>query len=95
LWPAYFDSARSWSEGRRVPLNLAVINPSVDEISDAARRLGLEAIVEADKCYPSTWWRREGRVLIRKVKGLSKTKIIRMVAEELIRIRSEKRSARK
>jgi len=55
----------------------------------------LEAIVEADKCYPSTWWRREGRVLIRKVKGLSKTKIIRMVAEELIRIRSEKRSARK
>lgn len=52
LYPCYFDKRRSHTEGRRVPLKLAVENPLAKTIADAVRSLGLLCIFEGDKTHP-------------------------------------------
>ena len=40
LWLDYFNSSNSRSKGRRIPLTMAVRDPSLDELIDAAKRVG-------------------------------------------------------
>ncbi len=91
LWPLYFDKSKSRSRGRRVPKNLAVNRPSAWEIYEAVKSLGLEAVLEADKRHPFTWFENRGRVLV-KIDGVNtnKTKLLYRVAKELLKIRSRK-----
>ena len=77
LWPIYFDLKAS-RKGRKLPKNLAMNDPNVEEIYKAAKKLGLNPIKE-EKSYPSRWWRKEGRVLVDKKD--SKMKTLRKVAE--------------
>ena len=70
LWPAYFDAGLTRSEGRRVPMDLAVDEPTVDEIADAVQQVGYDAVIEREKCYSREFDTR-GRVL---VKGADDTK---------------------
>ena len=70
LWPAYFDAELTRSEGRRVPNELAVEKPTVDEIADAVQQVGYDAVIERDKTY-SREYEERGRVL---VKGAEDTK---------------------
>jgi len=81
LYPAYFDAARTRQTGRRVAKRWAVDSPTVEEIAQAAKSLGLEPSVEADKAFPSTPWRKEGRVLVRA--DYYKTSVVRRVAEKI------------
>ncbi len=81
LYPAYFDLRRSREEGRRVPKGLAVEAPTVEEIEKAAKALGLQPKVEADKAYPASHWKHDGRVLVRA--DYFKTSIVRKVAERI------------
>ncbi len=78
LWPIYFDVDASRLEGRKVSKELAIKNPTADEIFKAAKKLGLNPVKE-EKAYPKRWWRKEGRILVDK-KG-RKTEIIRKIAE--------------
>lgn len=64
IWPAYLDSRKSRSQGRRVPLEYAVESPSASEILRAAKKLHLEARMESEKSYPASWWESSGRVLV-------------------------------
>jgi len=70
LWPAYFDAGLTRSEGRRVPIDLAVDEPTVDEIADAVQQVGYDAVIEREKSYSREFDIR-GRVL---VKGADDTK---------------------
>ncbi|MCD6480813.1 MAG: signal recognition particle protein Srp19 [Thermoplasmata archaeon] len=79
LWPIYFDADASRLEGRRVPKELAVKNPTVEDILQAAKKLGLAAVKEEKAAYPARWWRKEGRVLVGK--KFSKTATIKQIAE--------------
>jgi len=81
LYPAYFDLKRSRDGGRRVAKGLAVDGPTTEEIEKAAKALGLTPKVEPDRAYPSSPWRKEGRVLVRA--DYYKTSVIRKVAEKL------------
>jgi signal recognition particle subunit SRP19 len=85
IWPIYFDIDASKKEGRKVGKELAVKNPTADEIFKAAKKLGLNPVKE-EKAYPKRWWRREGRVLVEK-KG-RKTDIIKRIAEIIKQSRS-------
>ncbi len=86
LWPRYFDSACSRQKGRRVPRSLAVPSPELEELLQAARRLGLECEAEEQAAHPAEWWRRRGRLLVEK--SMPKTELIRQIAAELRRARS-------
>ncbi|MEE9236503.1 MAG: signal recognition particle subunit SRP19/SEC65 family protein [Thermoplasmata archaeon] len=81
LYPTYFDSSRSREEGRRVPKNLATPAPTVEEVRDAAKRLGYRVESEDGVAHPSRPRKKEGRVLI--LGGGRKTAIIRSVAQEI------------
>lgn len=81
LYPAYFDLARSRDGGRRVARRFAIESPSVQEIASAAKALGLQPEVEEGKGFPSSPWKKEGRVLVRA--DYFKTSIIRKVAERM------------
>jgi len=87
IYPQYLNSKLSRSEGRRIPLNIAVPNPSIDEILKAAEDLGLNPVYEDDKRYPRNWWMVKGRVIVDK-KNYSKARILRMIA---IKIREYRR----
>jgi len=81
LYPAYFDLKRTRQEGRRVPKSLAVDGPTTEEIETAAKVLGLAPQIEADRAFPVSHWRKEGRVLVKA--DYYKTSVIRKVAERL------------
>jgi len=86
LYPAYFDLRRSRQEGRRVPKGLAVEAPTVEEVEKAAKALGLQPKVEADKAFPGSHWKHDGRVLVRA--DYFKTSVVRKVAEKMKAARS-------
>ncbi|MCD6348911.1 MAG: signal recognition particle protein Srp19 [Candidatus Korarchaeota archaeon] len=64
VYPSYFDSRLSRSEGRRVPRNLSIRKPSLQDLIKALKHLSLEFDVEEDKQRPSRWYRMEGRVKV-------------------------------
>jgi len=83
IWPVYFDADYSRGEGRRVPREKAVKDPNAEEIEKAARRLGLNPILEPAARYSKQPWRPVGMVLVDK-KG-HKTQIIMDISEEMKR----------
>ena len=83
IWPAYFDKNLTRSGGRRVPENLAVENPSIDKIFQIAKELNLNPVLEKDARYPARPWRKDGRILVDKVK--KKEKILLDIAKKLKR----------
>ncbi|MFB6082336.1 MAG: signal recognition particle subunit SRP19 [Halanaeroarchaeum sp.] len=80
IWPAYFDADRTRSEGRRVPLGLAVESPTPDEIAKAVQQVGYDAVIERDKTYPRAPWGKEGRVLVRHADDAGKSDLLQAVA---------------
>lgn len=86
LWPAYFDSAKSRNDGRKVQKSLAVASPRVSEIKEAAEKLGLPNEVVADAGYSKTPWVKTGMLLVKK-KG-SKNQMINTIAKQLVKMRS-------
>ncbi|MGQ9759322.1 MAG: signal recognition particle subunit SRP19/SEC65 family protein [Candidatus Methanomethylicaceae archaeon] len=83
IWASDFDSQRSRMEGRRVPKSLAVESPSIEEIFEACKALGLDPILERDKRLPRSNWEKSGRVLVKKVGKKTDTllKIARILHE--------------
>ncbi|KAG5439501.1 hypothetical protein PCANB_002075 [Pneumocystis canis] len=55
LYPIYFDARRSIKGGRKVPANMAVINPLAKTIADGAKTLGFSCIFEPNKTHPKDW----------------------------------------
>jgi len=87
LYPAYIDSTISRSEGRRIPSASAVPSPSIEEIYNAAVKLGLNPAVEKDKAYPGKWWVK-GRVIVDK--KFNKTTLLRKIAIKIKEDRARK-----
>ena len=85
LWPIYFDSNKTRNDGRRVPKNLAVSAPKLEELQRAARRLGLQPEIVSDAVHPSSPWRRSGLLVVPK--NESKGKTLKKVAKELSGLR--------
>ena len=81
LYPAYFDLGRSRAHGRRVAKKWAVEAPTTEEVVTAAKALGLQPETDEGKAFPSSHWRREGRVLVRA--DYFKTSIVQKVAQRI------------
>jgi len=79
LWPAYFDAELSRSGGRRVPADLAVEEPSVEEIAEAVGQVGYDAVVERDAAYPREHYRSRGKVVVQGADDDGKSDLIQAV----------------
>lgn len=88
VYPAYLARGRSRSEGRRLPEEASLKDITVEEIVQAAKRLGYRADAEGDKQYPRDVPSYVGRVKVAKHAGVSKAKFLRLVAAELARVRA-------
>jgi signal recognition particle subunit SRP19 len=80
IYPAYFDAALTRSAGRRVPADLAVEEPEVEEIAKAVQQVGYDAVIESDKSYSREGHRQRGRVLVKNPDDDSKNDIVQAVA---------------
>jgi signal recognition particle subunit SRP19 len=87
IWPAYFDSAKTRKEGRRVPKSLAVQSPKIQEIKEAAEKLGLKHEIAMEAGYPKTPWFKTGMIMVEK-KG-AKEQTIKKIAKQVLKIRTE------
>jgi len=86
IWPAYFDSTKTRSDGRRIPKSLAVPSPKILEVKEAAEKLGLHYELVLDAGYPKTPWLKTGMLLVTKKE--TKKQIIKKIAKQLLKIRS-------
>jgi signal recognition particle subunit SRP19 len=86
IWPAALDANRTRSEGRRVPEDLAVPDPSVDEVARAVQQVGYDAVIERDSTYPREHETR-GRVLVKDADDATKSDLLSAVAAYLQVIR--------
>ena len=79
IWPAALDANLSRAEGRRVSLDLAVEDPTVEEIAKAVQQVGYDAVVEREKRYPREYETR-GRVLVQNADDAGKSDLLQAVA---------------
>ncbi|WP_122088464.1 signal recognition particle subunit SRP19 [Halalkalicoccus subterraneus] len=86
IWPAYLDADVSRSKGRRVPLDIAIDEPTVEEIAAAAQQVGYDAVIERDQTYPREYERR-GRVLIKDADDASKNDLVQAIAAYVTALR--------
>lgn len=87
LWPVYFDSTKTRTEGRKIPKSYAVQSPRIEELEKAVQRLGLQYQTVTNTAHSREPWRKTGSLIISK-EG-SKTQIMRRIAKMLPNIRAE------
>lgn len=103
IWTVYFDSSKSRGGfGRKVPSNVAIKSPTIDELVKAISNLGLEFEVYGDKKHPGNWFeggpygyvavRKESA--IRRFGSINKRRLLMLIARELVRIRQSTAQAR-
>ncbi|KAG8456308.1 hypothetical protein GDO86_002190 [Hymenochirus boettgeri] len=100
IYPAYINSKKTIAEGRRIPIEKAVQNPTCSEIADVCRAHKLTAVVEGEKMYTREWnretqYRGRVRVQLKNEDGtpclekLSSRKAIMMrVAEDIPKLKT-------
>jgi len=81
IWPIYFDSTKTRSEGRTVSAEDSVPSPSVDDVITATLKAGIKPEIERDKKHPGTWQTSSGRILVPKSEH--KTVILKKIAKSL------------
>ena len=54
IYPEYFDFNLKRSEGRKVPANISVKRPNVDELYSITKDIGTE-VKKSSKSHPSNW----------------------------------------
>uniref|UniRef100_A0A8C4VKG6 Signal recognition particle 19 kDa protein n=1 Tax=Gopherus evgoodei TaxID=1825980 RepID=A0A8C4VKG6_9SAUR len=55
IYPAYLNNKKTIAEGRRIPMDKAIENPTSTEIQDVCAAVGLNVLVEKNKLYPREW----------------------------------------
>jgi len=94
LYPEYFSSKLTRSQGRRVPLELADNQPHIKKLEMARKKLNLEFQVQKEKSYPTYWWNNSGRILITidKKDKIPKEKLLKDIASIARKFKPKKRS---
>jgi signal recognition particle subunit SRP19 len=86
LWLDYFNKNLSRSKGRKVTRDLAIFDPSMTDLIEAAKALGYNLVSEEinDNCrYPKRPFVKSGNIMVVKQPGKNKSSIIRAVAERM------------
>jgi signal recognition particle subunit SRP19 len=86
LWLDYFNKNLSRSKGRKVTRDLAIFDPSMTDLIEAAKALGYNLVSEEinDNCrYPKRPFVKSGNIMVVKQGGKNKSSIIRAVAEKM------------
>ena len=61
IYPEYFDFNLKRSEGRKVPVNISVKRPNIDELYSITKDIGTE-VKKSSKSHPSNWSSESGSI---------------------------------
>ena len=64
IWPQYLNKNLTLSEGRKIAKDIAVEDPTINDIERALKRLGLEYELDKKQAYPGKWYEKSGRALV-------------------------------
>jgi signal recognition particle subunit SRP19 len=92
LWLDYFNSSNSRKQGRRVSLDKAVREPTLEELVESAKRLGFNPEPSRAK-YPARMYQNSGYISIEKKKTQGKQKAINDIARVLSQVRGERQES--
>ncbi|MGH9998511.1 MAG: signal recognition particle subunit SRP19/SEC65 family protein [Nitrosopumilaceae archaeon] len=88
VWLDYFNKTLPKKMGRRVSKEKSVFDPSLKELSDAAKAAGFELKEENDQVrFPRRPFVRSGYIILPK--GMSKSKAIARISEKLVAKRAK------
>ena len=88
IWLDYFNKTLPKSKGRRLPKEKCVFDPSLKELIEASKQVGLEIVESEDtKRFPRRPYVRSGYIVLPK--GSKKTKILYQISEKLISKRAK------
>ncbi len=87
IWTTYIDRKLTKKEGRRISKNKAILRPTIEELEEAAKKLGFEVLSKKNARYPPSWWIKAGYIVIRKPTDISKNQVINLIAKEIRRRR--------
>jgi len=92
VYPAYFDADRSRSEGRRVPMDLAIEEPTVDEIAKAVQQGWVR---RGDRTRENLLgsFKPRGAVVVRGTEDTAKNDLVQAIAAYLGVIRGRRCAA--
>ncbi len=82
IYPEYFDIDLSRSECRRIPRQIAVSSPDINEISRLLKEFDIPNMKEDHKAHPATWYEKNGRLIINK-QNMSKQKFLKQLGRKL------------
>ena len=91
IYPEHIDYRMSRRLGRKIPLDFAVENPTLEELVEACRSLKIPCIVEGDKRHPANWLEGKGRIRVVKLKKFSKRKLLKLLAYRIKQARQAKK----
>lgn len=63
-WLRYFDKSKTRNQGRKLPLETAIENPTLTEIATAVKQIGYEYTIESNKSHPKEHHLKTGRILV-------------------------------
>ena len=89
LWPIYFDSTKTRSEGRRVPKKSAIPAPKLEEIEKAVKLLDFQPKIVSDASHPRFSWQKTGVVILPKKN--SKNQLMKNITKKIQESRIKKK----
>ena len=95
LWLDYFNKNLKRRQGRKVKRELSVFDPTVAELSEAAKSAGLnftDAEVNDGARFPRRSFAKSGYVMVAKKEGVKKDQMLDAVAEKLVQKTSRQKS---
>ena len=98
LWLDYFNKNLKRRQGRKVNRDQAVFDPTVQELSEAAKAAGFqfsEQEVDNGARYPRRSFVKSGYVMVAKKEGVKKSKVIEEVADKMVQKRSRQKTGKK
>ncbi|MBI4257791.1 MAG: hypothetical protein HY619_02450 [Thaumarchaeota archaeon] len=84
IWLDYFNSSLACSHGRKVPLNISVKNPRIDELLEAVKQIGL-GFEHVEAVHPKRVGQKTHYISVEKTKP--KTKMMTDIAKKLAAVR--------
>ena len=94
----YFNKNLKRRQGRKVNRDQAVFDPTVQELSEAAKAAGFqfsEQEVNNGARYPRRSFVKSGYVMVAKKEGVKKSKVIEEVADKMVQKRSRQKTGKK
>jgi signal recognition particle subunit SRP19 len=92
VWTDYFNRNLSRRKGRKVSKQVAIFDPSIQELVDASKSAGFT--VSNDNTnetarFPRRPYVRSGYVMLEKKENLKKSNILNTLAEEIVQNRAK------